>query len=81
MCKAWLEFNPVHSKLQVKMSEKLCVQWNNFHDNIRDAFQNLKDDQDFADVTLVSGDGQKLDAHRVILAAASPLFQEGKIIL
>ena len=58
------------------MSEKLCVQWNNFHDNIRDAFQNLRDDQDFADVTLVSGDGKKLDAHRVILAAASPLFQK-----
>ena len=58
------------------MSEKLCLQWNDFQDNIKIAFGNLRDDSDFADVTLACEDGQQVEAHKVILAASSPFFQK-----
>ena len=33
----------------VEMSEKLCLQWNEFHDNIKNVFAILKEEYDFAD--------------------------------
>ena len=57
------------------MSEKLCLQWNDFKDNIKVAFANFREDKDFSDVTLACEDGQQLEAHKVILAASSPFFQ------
>ena len=38
------------------------------------AFGSLRDDTEFADVTLVCEDGQQLEAHKVFLAASSPFF-------
>ena len=58
------------------MSEKLCLQWNDFEDNIKSAFGNLREDNDFADVTLACEDGQQVEAHKVILATSSPFFQK-----
>ena len=58
------------------MSEKLCLQWNDYQDNIKSSFGNLRDDNDFADVTLACDDGQQLEAHKVILASSSPFFQK-----
>ena len=57
------------------MSEKMCLQWNDFKDNAINAFRSLKDDDDFADVTLACEDGHQIEAHKVILAASSPFFQ------
>ena len=59
----------------IEMSEKLCLQWNDFQDNIKSVFGNLREDNDFADVTLVCEDGHQVEAHKVILAASSPFFQ------
>ena len=58
------------------MSEKLCLQWNDFKDNVNTAFASLREDCDFADVTLACEDGQQIEAHKVILAASSPFFQK-----
>ena len=58
------------------MSEKLCLQWNDFHENIKSAIENLREDKDFKDVTLVCEDGQQVEAHKVILASSSPFFQK-----
>ena len=58
------------------MSEKLCLQWNDFQDNIKSAFGNFRGDKDFADVTLVCEDGQQVEAHKVILASSSPFFKK-----
>ena len=60
----------------INMSEKLCLQWNDFQENIKSAFVNLKKDNDFTDVTLACGDGEQVEAHKVILAASSPFFQK-----
>ena len=57
------------------MSERLCLQWNDFQDNIKCVSAFLKEDKDFNDVTLVCEDGQQMEAHKVILASSSPLFQ------
>ena len=57
------------------MSEKLCLQWNDFKENVNTAFGSLRDDKDFSDVTLACEDGQQVEAHKVILAASSPFFQ------
>ena len=58
------------------MSEKLCLQWNEFQDFIKGAFRNIRVNDDFADVTLACEDGQQVETHKVILAASSPFFQK-----
>ena len=58
------------------MSEKLCLQWNDFQDNVKSAFGNLRKDNDFTDVTLACEDGQQVEAHKVILVASRPFFQK-----
>ena len=57
------------------MSETLCLQWNDFKDNVKRAFGNLREDRDFSDVTLACEDGHQMEAHKVILAASSPFFR------
>ena len=57
------------------MSEKLCLQWNDFKDNVISSFGSLREDQDFSDVTLACEDGQQINAHKVILASSSPFFE------
>ena len=56
--------------------EKLCLQWNEFKENVSSAFGDLRQDKEFIDVTLVCEDGQQVEAHKVILTASSPLFQK-----
>ena len=58
------------------MLKQLCLQWNDFQDNIKVAFANLREDKRFTDVTLACEDGQQLEAHKVILGASSPFFQK-----
>ena len=60
------------------MFEKLCLKWNDFKDNIISSFGNLRKENDFADVTLVSEDGQRVESHKVVLSSSSPVFQKGK---
>jgi len=57
------------------MTEKLCLKWNDFQENVSSAFGSLRDDIDFSDVTLAGEDGQQVEAHKVILAASSPFFK------
>ena len=55
--------------------EKLCLQWNDFRENISSAFGDLRQDKEFTDVTLVCDDGQQVEAHKVVLVDSSPFFQ------
>ena len=60
-------------------SEKLCLKWNDFQENLTSAFGVLRNDKDFADVTLACEDGTHIEAHKVILvilASSSPFFME-----
>ena len=56
-------------------SEKLCLNWNDFRENISHAFRDLRNDDDLLDVTLACEDGQ-IEAHKVVLASSSPLFMD-----
>ena len=49
--------------------------WSEFKENANSLIENLRDDSDFTDVTLSCEDGKQIDAHRVILAASSPIFK------
>ena len=55
--------------------EKLCLQWNDFQNNISSAFRDLRDDERFTDVTLVCDDGPQIDAHKLVLVSCSPFFK------
>merc|ERR1712200_53875 len=54
--------------------EKLCLQCNDFKENVSSAFGDLRQDKEFTDVTLVCEDGQQVQAHKVVLVASSPFF-------
>nr|BAJ41243.1 broad-complex isoform A-Z5 [Frankliniella occidentalis]BAJ41251.1 broad-complex isoform B-Z5 [Frankliniella occidentalis] len=56
-------------------SQHFCLRWNNYQSSITSAFENLRDDEDFVDVTIAC-DGKSLKAHRVVLSACSPYFRE-----
>ena len=55
-------------------TEKICLKWEDFQENVTSVFRMLKESADFVDVTLVSEDGQHVKAHKVILASTSPFF-------
>ena len=59
-----------------KMEERLCLQWNDFQDNIQRAFWDMREDKYLTDVTLACKDGQQVEAHKVVLASSSPFFQK-----
>ena len=57
------------------MSEKLHLEWHEFRESIANTFGSLRENADFADVTLVCKDGQKMEAQKLVLASSSPVFQ------
>ena len=56
-------------------SEKCHLQWNDFHAKTLNSFQELRNTHDFADVTLVCENNQRIEAHKLILASASNFFK------
>ena len=57
-------------------SEKLCLQWNEFQTIVSNAFDDLREDKDFTDVTLACEDGKQAEVHKVVLVSSSPFFKE-----
>ena len=55
-------------------SEKFCLKWNDFQQNINTAFEALRKDVEFTDVTLACEDGNQVEAHKLVLATSSPFF-------
>ena len=63
----WVAIYLLFKKNMSTMSEKLCLKWNDFQDNINATFGKLRNDQEFSDVTLACEDGQQVEAHKVIV--------------
>ena len=61
---------------QMDTSKKLCLKWKDFQENINTAFGSLRDNHDFADVTLACDEGQQVIGHKFILASSSPVFRD-----
>ena len=56
-------------------SEKFCLKWNDFQENVSAAFGSFRRDNELTDVTLACEDGKQVQAHKIILATSSPFFQ------
>ena len=54
--------------------QEYCIRWNDFETSVRTAFQDLKEEKDFFDVTLAC-DAEQIEAHKVVLSACSPFFR------
>ena len=58
------------------MSEQhFCLDWSEFEAFTKRTVQNLLDDKEFTDVTLVCDDNRQIGAHKAILSACSPSFK------
>ena len=57
-------------------SENFCLNWNDFIKNVTSSFKELRRDREFSDVTLACGDGQSIEAHKVVLASGSQVFKD-----
>ena len=50
----WVAFDQDYrNNCKMQNSEKLCLQWNDFKENMNSAFRTFRSGEDFADVTLV----------------------------
>ena len=52
------------------------MSWNNFSETSAAAFGHFGTNKEFSDVTLASGDGQQVEAHRVVLSVCSPVLRD-----
>ena len=50
------------------------LKWSEFELNVRDYFKNLREDENYCDVTLATDDGHQIQAHKIILSAGSGFF-------
>ena len=57
-------------------SEKFCLKWNDYQQNIVSSYSNLRTEMNFSDVTLVCEEDVEIEAHKIILSASSPFFSK-----
>ena len=57
------------------MSEKFSLKWNDFQSNVSRTFSQLRSEEEFFDVSLVSDDQKMMSAHKLVLSASSPYFK------
>jgi len=55
--------------------QKLNVSWHGYSDHLREMMHGMMRNSDLTDVTLVCDDQKLLMAHKVVLSASSPVFQ------
>merc|ERR1719508_409161 len=56
--------------------DNFCLKWNKFETNIKESFRELREEQNYFDVTLATDDGHQIQAHKIILSAGSKFFSE-----
>merc|ERR1712243_68346 len=60
----------------ILMMEKFCLKWNNFLTNSTKSLSDLRNKQNFVDVTLLGEDGLHIMAHKIVLSSSSEFFKE-----
>ena len=55
-------------------SEKFCLKWNDFEQNLVSSYHDLSKDSEFSDVTLVCEGEEQIEAHKIIRTSCSPFF-------
>jgi len=57
-------------------SDVFYLKWDEFADNFKLNCKELRKEEDFCDVTLVSDDGKHIEAHKIVLATSSTVFKD-----
>jgi len=55
--------------------QKFCLKWNQFSSHLKNTISNMRKADVLTDVTLMTEDGAKFTAHRIIMASASSFFR------
>ena len=55
--------------------EQICLSWDDFETVVPNTFRDLLSNDDFTDVTLVTGDDRLVKAHKIILSNGSSFFR------
>jgi hypothetical protein len=55
--------------------QKYNLRWQDYPQSVVSSFRNLKEEEDFVDVTLACN-SQQFTAHKVVLSACSPYFRK-----
>ena len=58
------------------MDEHFFLQWEDFHGNLKSSYTELRENNQFSDVTLCCEGGQQVKAHKIILSATSSLLND-----
>ena len=56
-------------------NQKYNLRWHDYPQTVVNSFRNLKEEEDFVDVTLACN-SQQFTAHKVVLSACSPYFKK-----
>ena len=56
-------------------SDKFCLKWNDFEQNIVTSYKEIRKESDFSDMTLACEGDTQIEAHKIILSACSPFFR------
>ena len=59
----------------MSLSDKFCLRWNEFQNNVSKSFSQLRRDTSLVDVTLISRDQQQISAHRMVMSMCSGFFK------
>lgn len=65
----------INEPLPSSNPQQFCLRWNNYQSNLTSVFDQLLQNESFVDVTLVC-DGHSIKAHKIVLSACSPYFQD-----
>ena len=57
------------------MSEKFSLKWHDYQSNWTQSLSELRNDQESADITLISEDKVKFPAHKILLSSCSKTFK------
>ena len=58
------------------LQDMYTITWHTYSDHLRDILREIKSEDSFADVTLVTDDKKQIKAHRNILSAFSSVFKD-----
>lgn len=58
------------------MDREVCVTWNEYQKKRKSISSHLLESSEFADITLVSEDGQQFKGHKAIMGSSCPFFED-----
>merc|ERR1712179_323507 len=63
-------------RYSLRMNNEVCLSWNLFEENFKESLRELREDQDYSDVTIACEGDFQVDAHKIVLSMGSRFFRE-----